>query len=397
MKDRLKKTWKIVALLFLLITTFSYGMFQGGFVSWFLFYSFMPFALYALLLAFYPMNKLEVKRKIEKVHFRAGESIQVQLTIHRNYPFPLFFLSMKDNLSGKLPVEKANPFVFPGFRKQIIVTYEIQHLPRGEHTFNGVYIRTADLLGFIEKEHYVELLEKVLVYPHYEELQYQSLVHQFDQGQAASKERIQRDTSMAVGIREYQPGDRLSWINWKATARRNDIMIKEFEQRQSHDVMVLLDCAPDERFEISVSFAASVIKAMIKKGAQVGLLTSGLDRLSLPVRGGEEHQHQMYYRLAKVEDNSPVSLARFLETESASCRQNSNIVLITAKLTSALIEQIRDSLQRGSVTVFLMKKQQDVMTDEEKILRSSAQARGIHVLIVREGAFRDAFSEVNRG
>lgn len=397
MKDRLKKTWKIVVLILLVITTFSYGMFQGGFVSWFLFYSFMPFALYALLLAFYPMNKLEVKRMIEQVHFRAGESIRVQLTIHRNYPFPLFFLYMKDDLSGRLHVDKAAPFVFPGFRKQIIVTYEIPHLPRGEHTLHGVYIKTTDLLGFIEKEHYVELLEKILVYPHYEELQYHSLVHQFDQGQAASKERIQRDTSMAVGIREYQPGDRLSWINWKATARRNDIMIKEFEQRQSHDVMVILDCAPDERFEISVSFAASFIKAMIKRGSQVGLLTSGIERLSLPVRGGEEHQHQMYYRLAKVEDNSPVSLDRFVETESASCRQNTNIVLITTKLTSGLIEQIRGSLQRGSATVFLMKKRQDVMTDEEKTLRSSAQARGIHVLIVREGAFRDAFSEVSSG
>ncbi|MEH7748493.1 DUF58 domain-containing protein, partial [Neobacillus drentensis] len=26
---------------------------------------------------------------------------------------------------------------------------------------------------------------------------------------------------MATGVRDYQPGDRFSWINWKASAKRN--------------------------------------------------------------------------------------------------------------------------------------------------------------------------------
>lgn len=372
-------------------------MFQGGFVSWFLFYSFMPFAVYALLLALYPLTDLEVKRMIEKNHFQAGEPIQIQIKINRKYPIPLFFLYLKEDLSEKLQLGISNSFIFPGFRRKIVMTYQIPLLPRGEHTLAGFYIKTCDLLGFVEKEHYVAISKKILVYPHYQELNYQPLEHQFDLGLAASKERIQRDTTMAVGIREYQPGDRISWINWKATARRNDIMIKEFEQRQSHDVLLILDCSPDERFEICVSFAASYIKAIIKKGAQVGLLTSGRERLSIPIRGGNNQQHELFYNLAKVVDDSPVSLAHFLETESTSYRQNANVVFITPQLTKLFIEQINSSLQKESITVFLVKKREEVLTDEEKLLYSSAQARGIHILIVRNGAFRDAFSEVIRG
>ena len=49
-----KKVWKFVILLFLIILTFSYAMFQGGFVSWFLFYSFLPFCplLYRFIVLF---------------------------------------------------------------------------------------------------------------------------------------------------------------------------------------------------------------------------------------------------------------------------------------------------------------------------------------------------------
>ena len=105
----------------------------------------------------------------------------------------------------------------------------------------------------------------------------------------ASRERVQRDTSMAVGVRDYQPGDRFSWINWKASAKRNEIMTKEFEQRQSHDVFVVMDCAPDKHFEAIVSFTASLLRAVLKKGAQTGLLTVSDERASFRIEGGESN------------------------------------------------------------------------------------------------------------
>ena len=42
----------------LLIATFVFAMFQGGFVSWFLFYTFLPFALYSFVLFFYPLTSI---------------------------------------------------------------------------------------------------------------------------------------------------------------------------------------------------------------------------------------------------------------------------------------------------------------------------------------------------
>jgi hypothetical protein len=36
--QKLKEVWKLMTLFILILLTFSYAMFQGGFVSWFLFY-----------------------------------------------------------------------------------------------------------------------------------------------------------------------------------------------------------------------------------------------------------------------------------------------------------------------------------------------------------------------
>lgn len=388
-------------MLFLILVTFSYAMFQGGFVSWFLFYSFLPFGLYALGLAFYSIKEIKAERVYTKQEYNAGEKFKASIMLERDFPFPLFYAIAEEQagetLAGNSDLQKAKTMLFPGFNRVFSFDYTIENLPRGEHLLSGIKLKTGDPLGLIEKEKVLPAENKILVYPAFQEMVYRPVAHHFDQGMTASKERVQRDTSMAIGVREYQPGDRFSWINWKATARRNDIMTKEFEQRQSHDVTILMDCAPEGRFEVVVSFTASVIRAILRKGAQVGLLTSSAERTAFPVRGGDIQQQQLLYHLAKIQDDSPVSFDRVLEAETFLAQQNNSIMLITAQLTKELIEKAAFYNQRnGSVSIFLIKNEQESPTKTELNLRSSANARGIRLVMVHEGQFSEAFSEVNR-
>ncbi|MFE8698515.1 DUF58 domain-containing protein [Cytobacillus sp. FJAT-53684] len=396
-----KKVWKLIVLFFLIVITFSYAMFQGGFVSWFLFYSFLPFALYALFLSFYPMNFVEVKRTFLKSEYNAGEPLKVTIVIRRKTAFPLFFLVMEDCVNGKLIFSQqrngSKALVVPGFQKEITWEYQVDKLPRGEHFLQSIRVKTGDLLGLIEKEKQIQIEDRIIVYPSYEELIYKTMENQYDQGMTASRERVQRDTSMAIGIREYQPGDRFSWINWKATAKRNDIMTKEFEQRQSHDVYILMDCSPDSRFEAVVSFSASIIKAILLKGAHVGFLSSAAERTAFPIRGGESQQQQLFYHLAKVKDNSSVSFDRVLEVENTHLMQSNNLMLITAKLTRILIEKAgRFTSKNGAVTIFLLKNEKESLSQSELTLKAAANARGVRVVLVHDGHFSAVFSEVAR-
>ncbi|WP_335559717.1 DUF58 domain-containing protein [Neobacillus vireti] len=396
----LKKVWKYILLLILISLTFSYAMFEGGFVSWFLFYSFLPFAIYCVLLSIYSLNELKVTRILPKSDFNAGEVLKVIVTVKRANAFPLFFLVIEDHLNEPLnsakQTKKAKALILPGMKKEFSYDYIIDELPRGEHFFRSFTLKIGDPLGLFEKEKTLIQIGKIMVYPAYTELLYRPFENQYDQGLTASRERIQRDTSMAVGLREYQPGDRFSWINWKASAKRNEIMTKEFEQRQSHNVFVIMDCVPNKRFEAVVSFTASLVRAVLKKGAETGLLTSSIDRAYFPISGGETQLRQIFYHLAKMEAKSLKPLERIIETEGMFIQASVSFVLITVQLTKPVIEKASFIGQRkGSVTLFLIKGKKEAASDTERSLISLASTRGIRVIIVNEGEQRSSFSEVS--
>ncbi|WP_059174264.1 DUF58 domain-containing protein [Bacillus sp. FJAT-27445] len=404
MKERfraIKHTWKLLILLALVILAFCYAMFQGGFVSWFLFYSFLPFAAYSLAVAFYSVQDgIEVERQLPKQEFVAGEPLKVHTIMKRERAFPLFYLlaeeKLSDSLMNAVPMEKTKALLFPGFSKEVTFDYTIDELPRGEHTFHTIKLKTGDLLGLIEKEKGTDSENKILVYPAYTEMLYRPFENHYDQGAAASRERVQRDTTMATGVRDYQPGDRFSWINWKASAKRNEIMTKEFEQRQSHDVLIVMDCSPERRFEAIVSFTASIARAILKKGAQAGLLTVSKERASFPIRGGEAQLQQIFYHLAKIQPACTVTIDTVLEAETFYTGQNMTTLIVTSNLTRALIEKAGNlGHKKGMVTVFLIKNEKESPTNEELALKAMGIARGVRVILVHENQFDSAFSEVS--
>ncbi|MEH7118650.1 DUF58 domain-containing protein [Neobacillus vireti] len=322
------------------------------------------------------------------------------VTVKRANAFPLFFLVIEDHLNEPLnsakQTKKAKALILPGMKKEFSYDYIIDELPRGEHFFRSFTLKIGDPLGLFEKEKTLIQIGKIMVYPAYTELLYRPFENQYDQGLTASRERIQRDTSMAVGLREYQPGDRFSWINWKASAKRNEIMTKEFEQRQSHNVFVIMDCVPNKRFEAVVSFTASLVRAVLKKGAETGLLTSSIDRAYFPISGGETQLRQIFYHLAKMEAKSLKPLERIIETEGMFIQASVSFVLITVQLTKPVIEKASFIGQRkGSVTLFLIKGKKEAASDTERSLISLASTRGIRVIIVNEGEQRSSFSEVS--
>jgi uncharacterized protein (DUF58 family) len=394
--------WKLLVLSLLVVITFSYAMFQGGFVSWFLFFSFSPFALLSLAVSLYSLKDIEVERNLIKTDYHSGESLKVQIKLKRRLRFPLFYLVVEDLIADRLKfssqLKKSKMILIPGFRKEFSFEYAVENLPRGEHLFSDIKMKTGDLLGLIEKEQVVSLPQQILVYPAYTDMIYRPFENHYDQGMTASRERVQRDTSMAIGVREYQPGDRFSWINWKASAKRNDIMTKEFEQRQSHDVLVVMDNIQDSRFELVVSFTASIVRAILRKGAQVGFISYGKERVSFPIRGGDGQQHQLFYHLAKVEDSGSITLDRVLEAEGFLTQQNASVLLVTAQLTKPLLEKAGFLSQRkGTVAIFLLKEARESLSSNELSLKALANARGVRVVMVHEGQFANAFSEVNRG
>ncbi len=380
--------WKVVSLLFLTLAAFSYAMFQGGFVSWFLFYSFLPFAIYSFLLMFYPIRSFRVTRRINQDQFSVGQRLIGTITVKRSFPFPLFYLLVEDELPDKLMgvkrLEEPKKLFFPWFKRTVSFSYALLEIPRGEHQFRSIRLRTGDLFGLIEKEVTYEVNNYFLVYPSTVDLVYRSNQKQYEQGTASTLTKYWQDSTMAVGVREYQPGDKFAWIDWKATARRNSIMTKEFEQMQSHDVVVFLDRTTSSLFEPVVSYAASLIKAIVKSGSRVGFVSVGKQTHVFPIQSDEQHLRNLFYHLAKVVCDSQTSLASVLEENRLNIElKQATLIVVTAHLNIDLASKLEFlSGQQRTFILYLIKGKYEDLTKEENVLVERLGQRQIQLHII---------------
>ncbi|MDQ0221149.1 uncharacterized protein (DUF58 family) [Peribacillus cavernae] len=387
---------KMSSLLFLVGLAFVFAMFQGGFVSWFLFYSFLPFAIYSFILFCYPIHGFRVERVLSKNELRTGENVGVKIVISRKTSFPLFFLLVEEKLPKRLEqnmTEAQKKIIFPWFKREFTINYSLEKLPRGEHFFKGIRLKTGDFLGLFDKEAVFDLPGKLLVYPAYFELPYRQLDQLFDQGRAGTANRLQRENSIVSGVRDYQPGDQLSWINWKATAKKNDIMTKEFEEMKSRDIFLMLDESPTERFEAMVTYAASFVHSVSKKGIQIGFYRTGKGGDALPVRSGELQRQKLFYSLAKACTNASVPIERTIEKNASIIPSNAALVIITGGMTLQTVEWISLSKINQSITIFSINRDPS-LSREEIVAREFAKAKGINVKYIEKELFEAGIPEV---
>ncbi len=92
------------------------------------------------------------------------------------------------------------------------------------------------------------------------------------QRQATENRQGQRHDSSAQqveyhGLRDYRSGDSPRWIHWRTSARRGELMVKEFEHQNEQDLAILIDpwlprarasTEQRETIEQAISFAATL-------------------------------------------------------------------------------------------------------------------------------------------
>lgn len=146
--------------------------------------------------------------------------------------------------------------------------YTIRPMQRGHYTFGPLLLMSSFPLGLGQRGMLFPKQERVLVHPRVGLLSRQWKRQQLDAALLVQQPRHRQGTydDEFHRIREFREGDNPRRIHWRSSARRSELMVKEFHQNREYDLSVLLDLwAPSlprrvdrERVELAVSFAASV-------------------------------------------------------------------------------------------------------------------------------------------
>jgi uncharacterized protein (DUF58 family) len=155
-------------------------------------------------------------------------------------------------------------------------------------------------------------------------------------------------------LRDYTPDDNYKHIDWRATARRNKLTVKDFQASQSQRLIFLLDCGRMMTNEASgLSLLDHALNAMLmlsyvalRQGDSVGLLCFADDVKSfVPPRGG---QSQMNHLLHASFDRFP----RLVESRydqaflylAAHCQKRALVILISNLIDEVNAHQVEQYL-----------------------------------------------------
>jgi len=263
---------------FLLLTAVVGGTaFAKGINLIFLMFSAMIcFAFLSSVLAIVSLNKLTVER-VRPKHVFAGKRFAVELILrNRKRLLPAISVVVHDTLEH----EKLQPkyVIKVGARSSVSTTYQhvIEH--RGEFEFRELVISTSFPLGFFTRGFALSKRETVIVYPKIVRLNPNFLADILSEIEA----RLNKPGmgTEIFGFRRYVHGDDRRLINWKLSAKTDALMVTQFSQDQNLQVTIVFDnalSAPDpaelERFEDTVTFAASLGSFFVEKGFKVQMLT----------------------------------------------------------------------------------------------------------------------------
>jgi uncharacterized protein (DUF58 family) len=160
------------------------------------------------------------------------------------------------------------------------------------------------------------------------------------------------------GLRDYRSGDSPRWIHWRTTARRNELMVKEFEQHNEQDVAILVDpwltrtkTSPEEReaVELAISFAATLCLEICRhQGRRLVLGWTG------PVPGVRQGPasvkllHELLEQLAVMRTSSEGGLAELFDVMPAQVLREAILVIVSTRPINLIEEAERSSRLAGA-------------------------------------------------
>lgn len=162
------------------------------------------------------------------------------------------------------------------------LTYRYRPEKRGDVVFHRVHFRIYGQLGFVIRRFSIPVETRAQVYPNLIQTRRWDLLARKGALFAAGFKpigRYGRGTEFSQ-LREYLPDDEFRKIDWKASARKGGLVVKEYEIERSQPLALFIDCGRqmigriDEhtRLDYAINAALMLAYVAVLKGDQVGLI-----------------------------------------------------------------------------------------------------------------------------
>lgn len=309
---------------------------------------------------------------------QVGRPLEERFMVRNTTFVPKLWLELRD--FGDLPHHRSSHVINTlGSRSSYGWRVTTICRERGRYQLGPVRLRTSDPFGFFPMERHFPATTNVVIYP----LTYE--IHQFAlpvgmlPGGDALRRRTHYVTTNASGVRDYAPGDSFSRIHWRSTARRDRLIVKEFELDPLADIWIVADMAMyvhiapttavaqspgygdlplwmqlDEEFtlpeateEYTVTIAASLAQYFLRHDRAVGLLGYGQSNEIVQPDRGERQLNRILETLSVLRAEGQVPLRDMLNAEAHLFPRGTTVIVVTPTTEEAWATVARQLVRRG--------------------------------------------------
>ena len=184
-------------------------------------------------------------------------------------------------------------------------------------------------------------------------------------GDLVNNSTLHEDPFEFKSIRDYQPYDSMSKINWKSTARTGQLQVNTYFSTYSKDVSLYLNVEPNALYradylqEESIRLASTIASELLRFNVSFSFYTNGIDIISkqpysIEAGSGMNHIHQIDLALARIDlAQKPHDFTNILDITHKD-PQKHQIIIISNYRKEDLLTSYSNIIERGFSTLFIV-------------------------------------------
>lgn len=341
---------------------------------------------------------LTVERSLDPTAPVAGGPVEIRLRVTNSGMLPVMPSELTMSLGGAADIELNSHLGMIGPRRTTQLSIPVPGLRRGIYTLPAPSIATEDALGIARRKRSRGRETALTVLPAHVTLGSCVFFGGRNRGQdPRTRATSAHSTYDLRGVRPHQPGEPLSRIDWKSTAKTGVLMLRETEEHTRSAVILLLDGTEaavtgwrgDNTFELAVSALASVGLHALRMGLSLKLILHADHPSEVFADPGERGERMLLTSLAKAEPDARRPLAMTIQTFASSVAAGISLVVATSNIDRALLADLSSLRERGTPSYVVhidssaYRREHDLIGQEKRSLLHELSLRGIPSVTLR--------------
>lgn len=301
-------------------------------------------------IAFSMVRRMQAKRVLPH-RVMAGEMVSVEIEVtNRKWFLSSWLLAARDQVAHvRDRFQAATLFMRVPAGQTRRSHYFVRFSQRGEYSFGPLELTTHFPLGLVERGFVVNDFAKLIVYPRVGRMTSRWRSDLWNATELAEQRRMRAGLfdDEFHRIREYRPGDNPKAIHWRTTARRGELMVREYQQTRDRDLVLLVElwqpALPSDvdldRVELAISFAATVLHENLRQSreARLRMIIVGTQMFAWDHLSSLEHalDHLAFASATPAADARPI-----LDETMQRISSNSRVVVVSSRPRAELRQRL---------------------------------------------------------